>query len=86
MIVHRVHWLRARAQRNRWSEELLLVQYEMEWTVNYFDYMAEVWNQRSASAQRDVHAGSAAYAHRQKAQWYSMAASARGTFEKIRSW
>ena len=30
LLVKRVHWLRARAQKDRWSEECMLVRYEME--------------------------------------------------------
>jgi hypothetical protein len=41
--VQRVHWLRARAQKNRWQEEFTLVKYEMEWTSRFFLYRAEEW-------------------------------------------
>ncbi|KAG1888829.1 hypothetical protein F4604DRAFT_1915889 [Suillus subluteus] len=40
---YRVHWLRAKALRDRWEEELLLVQHEMSWTCNFFLHKAEGW-------------------------------------------
>jgi hypothetical protein len=41
--VRRVHWLRSRAQFMRWSEEVTLTGYEMQWTVRYFQYMSRKW-------------------------------------------
>ncbi|KAG1797545.1 uncharacterized protein BJ212DRAFT_1289685 [Suillus subaureus] len=32
-LVYWVNWLKAKAQYDRWSEELKLVQHEMYWTV-----------------------------------------------------
>ncbi|KAF8813481.1 hypothetical protein BYT27DRAFT_7084446 [Phlegmacium glaucopus] len=39
------HWLGARAQKNRWKEEHILVGYEMEWSVRYFLYWEKVWEE-----------------------------------------
>lgn len=50
-IVDRVHFLRARAQKNRWTEELLLVEYEMRWTAQYFSHQVTVWKGRAAAAE-----------------------------------
>ncbi|KAG1782823.1 hypothetical protein EV702DRAFT_950816, partial [Suillus placidus] len=36
MPSYRVHWLRAKALRDRWREELILVKLEMDWTHNFF--------------------------------------------------
>ncbi|KAG2030278.1 hypothetical protein BDR03DRAFT_878696, partial [Suillus americanus] len=41
-----VHWLRAKALRDRWKEEILLVQLEMDWTCNYFLWKASQWGDR----------------------------------------
>jgi hypothetical protein len=84
--VQRVHWLRARCQRNRWAEELTLVEYEMKWTVNYFMNRARLWNDRTITSQRDVHAGAAAYARRQEATWKSVAMCAQSTFGNVQNW
>ena len=45
-LVQGVHWLCARAQRSRWSEELILVGYEMMWTARYFWNQADLWRSR----------------------------------------
>ncbi|KAH9477050.1 hypothetical protein JR316_0010966 [Psilocybe cubensis] len=42
-LIFRLNWLRARAQRNRWQEELALTKKEMEWTVRFYVYMAKTW-------------------------------------------
>ncbi|KAG1725682.1 uncharacterized protein EDB91DRAFT_1086999 [Suillus paluster] len=33
---YQVHWLRAKALQDRWKEELILVELEMDWTCNFF--------------------------------------------------
>lgn len=82
-IVRRVHWLRARAQRNRWSEESTLVKYEMEWTINYFQHSAQVWAGRALVSEHDHCGGPAAHAHRQNALWERMAISAEALFSDV---
>ncbi|KAG2365444.1 hypothetical protein BDR07DRAFT_1277135 [Suillus spraguei] len=37
---YRVHWLWAKALRDRWMEEISLVQSEMDWTCNFFLWKA----------------------------------------------
>ena len=43
---NRIHWLRARAQKMRWQEEVELCQHEMEWTIRHYMYMARMWRAR----------------------------------------
>ncbi|KAG1828050.1 hypothetical protein DFJ58DRAFT_672439, partial [Suillus subalutaceus] len=43
---YRVHWLRAKALRDRWKEEMMLVQLEMDWTCNFFLWKATQWGDR----------------------------------------
>ncbi|KAG1792281.1 uncharacterized protein HD556DRAFT_1309358 [Suillus plorans] len=40
---YRVHWLRAKALKDQWEEEHLLVQHEMNWTCDFFMHKAEEW-------------------------------------------
>ncbi|KAG2367604.1 hypothetical protein BDR07DRAFT_1246395, partial [Suillus spraguei] len=40
---YRVHWLCAKALKDHWSEEYLLVQHEMKWTCDFFLHKAEQW-------------------------------------------
>ena len=44
MLVRRVHWLRAQAQKMRWREEVTLLTYEMQWTVRYFIHKSKFWS------------------------------------------
>ena len=82
LLVERVHYLRARAQRSRWSEELRLVQYEMEWTTRYFLYQSEIWQNWSTSqALVGLAPGPVAYGQRQRAMWYRMAIDAEARFK-----
>jgi hypothetical protein len=41
--VYRVHWLKAKARRDRWREEQILVASEMEWTELFFRHRASRW-------------------------------------------
>jgi len=79
--VQRVHWLRARANRNRWEEELILVGYEMGWSVRYFLHHAAVWEEHGKGAA--LSPGAVAYAARQVARWNQMAASADHVFQVV---
>jgi hypothetical protein len=76
--VQRVHWIRARAQKSRWEEELLLVKYEMEWTTRSFVHKAREWQDRFE--QPDVDPGPKAYAARQSSQWRRIAYDADRLF------
>jgi hypothetical protein len=77
-VVKRVHWLRARAQKTRWQEELLLVTYEMQWTVRYFIHQTNQWE--LALAYLNITPGAHAYASRQNMAWYQLACQADTAF------
>lgn len=81
--VNRVHWLRARAQRERWKEELMLVKKEMDWTVRYYIHHARVWRERKDVADNMGDIGAAAYAARKDAMWLEMAAHAAADFQAV---
>ncbi|KAH9484689.1 hypothetical protein JR316_0001588 [Psilocybe cubensis] len=88
----RVHWLRARAQFQRWSEEATILDYEMLWTVNYFVHKAEWWR-CSAEVHRNgkvldgdtVQKGRVAYAERQASLWDNLARRADYLFRMTNS-
>ena len=67
MIVYRVHWLRAKATKDRWKEEEELLVAEFDWTVNFFQDCARHWEIRGARALGDGKQGPACYASRQMA-------------------
>ncbi|TFK61330.1 hypothetical protein BDN72DRAFT_778352, partial [Pluteus cervinus] len=71
----RVHWLRAQAQRDRAKEEKLLVEREMEWSINYFEHKKVQWLLfEEASTNKPGHC---AYACRQQEMWHGLADQAR---------
>ena len=76
--VQRVHWIRARAQKSRWEEELLLVKYEMDWTTRSFLHKAQEWQNRFEEPNIDP--GPKAYAARQSSQWRRIACDADRLF------
>ena len=49
MAVYRVHWLKAKARRDRWLEERTLLSNEMDWAVAFFKTQATSWDVRAAS-------------------------------------
>ena len=65
--VKRVHWLRARAQKQRWHEEVILVTYEMQWTVRYFLNKSDMW--KKGADCHTISPGGKAYARRQSTFW-----------------
>jgi hypothetical protein len=75
--VERVHWLRAKARLDRWTEELCKVQNEMCWTVLGFYSRAVQWE---TWAEEAVEAGPSAYASKQRALWTSLAEQAKTKF------
>lgn len=81
--VNRVHWIRARAQRNRWKEEYTLVEYEMQWTVRYYLHCAKGWESRALSSREAGDAGATSYAYRKQNMWIGMAQSADSQFSLV---
>ncbi|PPQ94598.1 hypothetical protein CVT25_010606 [Psilocybe cyanescens] len=76
---NRVHWLRARAQKNRWNEEIVLVKYEMLWTVRNFIHRREEWAKVSDMA--NINSGPKAYAFWQSRMWHKYAVGADLAFK-----
>ncbi|GLB37202.1 hypothetical protein LshimejAT787_0402530 [Lyophyllum shimeji] len=81
----RVHYLRGRAQKNRWSEEFMRVGYEMQWTTRFFLYQADLWRTRGAGAAKEggLGPGPLAYAQRKTAMWKEMAVLADQGFWEV---
>ena len=77
-----IHWLRARAQKERWEEEVILVRYEMQWTVRYFLHNRGLWEERRRNS---IGPGLVAYATRKASMWNFMALHADHTFSEQNS-
>ena len=82
-IVKRVHWLRARALKDRWHEEHILVTYEMQWTVHYFLYKDEMWQR--ATNTLTISPGAKAYGIQQANMWKKLAHMADKVFRSLLS-
>ncbi|KAG1882030.1 hypothetical protein C8R48DRAFT_767001 [Suillus tomentosus] len=80
--VYRVHWLRTKALRDRWSEELLLVGHEMGWTVQFFLHKARSWLSRITHNGDPLPEGHKCYAIRQAHMYHDLAEHARASFLK----
>ncbi|KAI6034671.1 hypothetical protein BKA83DRAFT_4461027 [Pisolithus microcarpus] len=59
---YHINWLKARARRDRWREEVSLVRHEMLWTTLWFQYQKEIWE---TQALQSTEPGKEAYASKQ---------------------
>ncbi|KIK24130.1 hypothetical protein PISMIDRAFT_99126, partial [Pisolithus microcarpus 441] len=76
--VYRINWLKARARRDRWKEEVSLVRHEMLWTGLWFEYHKNMWEQRALQL---TEPGKEAYARKQMVLWSDFANKARLMFQ-----
>ncbi|KAG2361663.1 hypothetical protein BDR07DRAFT_1171596, partial [Suillus spraguei] len=79
---YRVHWLRAKALRDRWMEEISLVQSEMmDWMCNFFLWKATQWGARMQESLLKQLPGHACYARRQSQMYSLLAQDAQAAFQ-----
>jgi hypothetical protein len=71
-LVYRVNWLRAKARFDRWQEELILVKHEMQWTILWFQYQANLWRERSERVDSIFPIGHISYAKKQQKLWNAL--------------
>lgn len=67
-------WLRTKARRDRWREEVKLLKSELLWTKLFFKKQAQLWNLRAdQEMQADApRRGYVAYARRQEHVWVTL--------------
>ncbi|KAG1761668.1 hypothetical protein EV702DRAFT_1207062 [Suillus placidus] len=82
---YRVHWLRAKALRDRWREELILVKLEMDWTHNFFLWKATQWGDRMQESLDKRLPGHACYSGRQSQMYSLLAQDAQAAFQDIQN-
>src|SRR6266705_7132074 len=82
-VVYRVHWLRAKAQKTWWIEELQCLQVEMESAVRYFRHQEQFWKEKHKLIEPQTQPGHAVWAARQNAMWHSMAMQADSRFKDL---
>src|SRR5882724_11720144 len=51
--VYRVNWLRAKAQMDRWQEEVTLVQNETRWMHLWLVYHRNIWEGRATKSEQE---------------------------------
>ncbi len=84
LSVYRVSWLRAKARFSRWSEELHLVEAEMQWTVKWFLWKMEQWRIRLKDLEEEERPpGLDCYCHKQMVLWDSLAEQAQTQFSTL---
>lgn len=66
-----MNWLKARAKKNRWAEELVLTRNEREWANRFFYFKSRQWVGWIADVDGPS-PGQRAYADRQMAMWQNM--------------
>ncbi|KAI6101699.1 hypothetical protein EDD16DRAFT_1525810 [Pisolithus croceorrhizus] len=74
---YRINWLKARARRDRWKEEVSLVRHEMLWTCLWFEHHKNMWEKRALQSSEP---GKEAYAKKQMGLWSDFAKKARLMF------
>ncbi|KAG1841465.1 hypothetical protein C8R48DRAFT_751179 [Suillus tomentosus] len=80
----KVHWLRTKSLRDRWAEELLLVEHEMRWTIDFFIFKSRAWLARAeADAGNRDQDGHKCYAVRQAQVYRALADAADTSFSKV---
>ena len=83
IAVYRVHWLRAKAQKARWIEELQCLQVEMESAVRFFQHQERFWKDKQEPVDPQSQPGHTAWAARQSAMWHSMAMQVDSRFNNL---
>ncbi|KAG2085894.1 uncharacterized protein F5147DRAFT_659371 [Suillus discolor] len=82
---YRVHWLHAKAMRDRWAEELLLVQHEMDWTCNFLLQKADEWICLGAISKLAQKHGHVAYSERRCKIYQCLFREARDSFNQAKA-
>ncbi|KAG1822333.1 hypothetical protein EV424DRAFT_1538731 [Suillus variegatus] len=82
---YRVHWLRAKALRDRWREEMLLVKLEMDWTCKFFLWKTTQWGEHMQESLEKRLPGHGCYAGRQSQMYSLLAQDAQAAFQDLQN-
>ena len=80
--VYRINWLRARAKKSRWEEEITLIRREMEWTQLFFNHKAKEWKDMADDSGTP---GQRSYAEKQSAMWLGLSHESIESFNVCRT-
>lgn len=90
MLALRIQWLRARARKARWSEEVELLQEEMGRVLRFLDWHARWWveqeNRREEGVDAYLREGLSAYAHRQASIRIKMKDNFVNLWDSVGTW
>ncbi|KAJ2923084.1 hypothetical protein H1R20_g14010, partial [Candolleomyces eurysporus] len=64
--LYQISWLRAKARKDRWEEEVSLLQSEIGWAADFFKFKADEWDRLSLTSDSE---GKQCYAGAQKEMW-----------------
>ncbi|KAG1724931.1 hypothetical protein EDB19DRAFT_1833998 [Suillus lakei] len=80
---YRVNWLRTKALRDCWNEEVMLVKHEMQWSINFFKHRAKQWLGHMRDTTSAGLTGHTCYAAQQSHIYDQLAAHAEDSFRKM---
>ncbi|KAI5980780.1 hypothetical protein EDC04DRAFT_2617987 [Pisolithus marmoratus] len=80
---YHMHWLHAKAGKDRWEEEEELLMSEFQWVTHYFKYHTHCWNERYKEMQVARVHGAACYAARQQAVYDQLAKRAELKWQEM---
>lgn len=83
--VYRVNWLRAKATRDRRKEEEELLMAEFQWTTDFFDRKARIWEHLRSRSNTKGYRGQACYAARQMATYGRLRDQCQTEWDKVRA-
>lgn len=78
--MYRVNWLRAKARRDRWNEEVVLLRYEMDWCRNFFKGKLNEWK---GLADASILPGHRCYALSRSEMWELLDSHATTVFSSL---
>lgn len=81
--VFRVQWLRAKAAKDRFQEEVTLLEAEMGWTISYFHHQSVNWKSAHNVAKNND-TGRACLAARECAMWELMKENAERLTQRFK--
>ena len=83
ILVERVHWLRAKAQFERWLEEQDSIHNEAQWIPAYFHAKAETWRKLMVLSINSSLKGHQSYASCQVHAWDELSRSSAHALSSI---
>jgi hypothetical protein len=86
LSVYRVNYLKAKARRDRWEEERMILKKERVWTISFFERQVHIWEARGESATQAEgwnSEGLNAYSKKQMKMWLHLKSHAEEEFGKV---